>query len=208
MGNWSDERGAKINLTLGPTAKRPVRIPLTELEPVEAAKFATSIFSIIAVNARDYKCRICPAPYDLNSSTADMDVDIPLKSSAAYAPSSADPSTTSHASSSTTKRKASQSPAERTKPLPAPVSPPKKTESPELKVKELEKELAEEKRKHRTHHGGPSRSINPDPHVERLIQEEAAKALKKLPRRGPGVSLANPTQKARKYQAVEWEDSD
>jgi len=70
----------------------------------------------------------------------------------------------------------------------------------------LEAELATEKRKHSAHHGNPSAET--DPSIERLIRVETAKAAKKLPRRAQGASLANPSQRARKYQAVEFEDSD
>ena len=41
-----------------------------------------------------------------------------------------------------------------------------------------------------------------------MLNSACAEAVKKLPRRGPGASLANPSQKARKYQAIEFEDSD
>ncbi|GJF00107.1 hypothetical protein PsYK624_163860 [Phanerochaete sordida] len=213
VGDWSDDAGAQINLTLGPTAPRPVRISLTELAPADAAAFATSMFSLIATNAKEYKCRMCPAPYDLTSTSSASDAPAPVatSSSAVAPPPAAAPPSPAKAympyRTAAEKRKASQSPVESTKSLPGTPQKPKKTE--DMKVAQLERALADEKRKHSAHHGRTSGPVSElDPSIERLIQEETAKAVKKLPRRGPGASLANPSQKARKYQAVEFEDSD
>jgi hypothetical protein len=47
VGDWAPDEGAKINLTLGPTSKKPVHIPLVELSAKEAASHATSMLSAV-----------------------------------------------------------------------------------------------------------------------------------------------------------------
>ncbi|KAF8629257.1 hypothetical protein AX17_005836 [Amanita inopinata Kibby_2008] len=44
VGNWNSEKGATINLTFDPSSKRPVRVPLQEIDPSEAAAHATNVF--------------------------------------------------------------------------------------------------------------------------------------------------------------------
>ncbi|KAK7685209.1 hypothetical protein QCA50_011572 [Cerrena zonata] len=72
VGDWNPERGTSINLTLGPTAKNPIRVPLTELTAQEAASYATRVFSEIAMQAQPRKCRMNSSddmPSIVNTST-------------------------------------------------------------------------------------------------------------------------------------------
>ncbi|KAI0093434.1 hypothetical protein BDY19DRAFT_990072 [Irpex rosettiformis] len=45
IGNWNAEQGSDITLTLNPSAKSPVHIPLEEMEPKEAAAYAVTMLS-------------------------------------------------------------------------------------------------------------------------------------------------------------------
>ncbi|KAF8995482.1 hypothetical protein BDQ17DRAFT_1310975 [Cyathus striatus] len=67
VGNWSTEKGANINLTIGPTSKRPMQIPLTEMSTKEAASHATEIFLDIALQAQSRKCRLHPSSMDYSA---------------------------------------------------------------------------------------------------------------------------------------------
>ncbi|KAF9792578.1 hypothetical protein BJ322DRAFT_1103068 [Thelephora terrestris] len=58
VGNWSPEKGTKINVTLGTAAKKPMVMHLTELSPSDAAAFATKEFLSIALEAQTRKCRL------------------------------------------------------------------------------------------------------------------------------------------------------
>ncbi|KAH7888315.1 hypothetical protein F5I97DRAFT_1851440 [Phlebopus sp. FC_14] len=58
IGNWTPDKGASINLTLGPASKKPLHIPLVELSPTEAASHATALLSEIALQAQSRKCRL------------------------------------------------------------------------------------------------------------------------------------------------------
>ncbi|KAF8732381.1 hypothetical protein AX14_004459 [Amanita brunnescens Koide BX004] len=59
IGNW--DLGTNINLTFGPGSKDSVEIPLREIEPREAADFATNIFLEIALQAQARGCRLHPS---------------------------------------------------------------------------------------------------------------------------------------------------
>jgi len=65
VGNWSAEKGAKINLTLGLSSKKPMTIDLAELSPSDAAAFATKEFLSIALEAQSRKCRLNPPTFGL-----------------------------------------------------------------------------------------------------------------------------------------------
>ncbi|TFK44473.1 hypothetical protein BDQ12DRAFT_673043 [Crucibulum laeve] len=71
IGDWSPEAGAKINLTLGPSSKKPMHVPLVEMSAVDAAAHATNVFLEIALHAQSRKCRLhaAPAEYSLASIT-------------------------------------------------------------------------------------------------------------------------------------------
>ncbi|KAL4080177.1 hypothetical protein V8B97DRAFT_707566 [Scleroderma yunnanense] len=60
IGNWSPEKGENINLSLGPTSKTPLCIPMVELSPTEAASYATTLLSEVALQAQARKCRLNP----------------------------------------------------------------------------------------------------------------------------------------------------
>ncbi|KAI6044663.1 hypothetical protein EDC04DRAFT_2561287 [Pisolithus marmoratus] len=60
IDDWSPEKGTKIKLTLGPTSKNPVRVPLVELSSTEAAAYATALLSEIALQAQPRRCRLNP----------------------------------------------------------------------------------------------------------------------------------------------------
>jgi len=67
VGDWSTETDARINLTIGPSSKKPLHIPLVEISSAEAAAHATGVFLDIALQAQSRKCRLHPAQYSNSS---------------------------------------------------------------------------------------------------------------------------------------------
>ncbi|KIK98581.1 hypothetical protein PAXRUDRAFT_823752 [Paxillus rubicundulus Ve08.2h10] len=114
IGDWTPDKGARINLTLGPASKRPLHIPLVELSPTEAASHATALLSEIALQAQSRNCHLNP----------------PTLSTPAVGPSRA--TSVAHVHSST-KRKARAA-------ITAPVT--SADEEAQQKIKTLEAELA------------------------------------------------------------------
>ncbi|PFH52075.1 hypothetical protein AMATHDRAFT_57914 [Amanita thiersii Skay4041] len=60
IGDWSVEKGAKINLAFVPASatSRGVKIPLAEIEATEAAGFATKLLLEVALQAQSQGCRL------------------------------------------------------------------------------------------------------------------------------------------------------
>ncbi|KAK2467858.1 hypothetical protein APHAL10511_000153 [Amanita phalloides] len=63
IGNWKLDKGADINLTFGPGTKDAVAVPLREIEPSDAAAYATKVFLEIALQAQARGCRLHPSSY-------------------------------------------------------------------------------------------------------------------------------------------------
>ncbi|CAL1708080.1 unnamed protein product [Somion occarium] len=177
VGNWSPEKGAKINLTLGPGAKTPIQVPLTELSAQEAASYAAKVFAEIALQAQSRKCRLNPSDDIPSTSTANLRLSPPATSHKRQAEPESPPKVT--------KRKALER-----EPTVAEI---KANE----KIKELEAQLASEKKKSTTTLASNSTT-------------GLASQAKKLPSARPlkGASLANPNQAARKYQELEFESDE
>ncbi|KAI0082040.1 hypothetical protein K474DRAFT_1681735 [Panus rudis PR-1116 ss-1] len=165
IGNWSSEKNANINLTLGPTAKTPIRIPMEELSAQEAAAYAAKVFADIALQAQSRGHRL---------------------------------SLTSNESSTIVKRHAKSHTREEV-PRPQPL-----THQPSLseiraneKIKELESQLAKEKKKS---------AVAAEFSSEGLLSQ--AKKAPPVARPMKGASLANPAKKARKFKELEFGSDD
>ncbi|KAJ3490936.1 hypothetical protein NLI96_g1066 [Meripilus lineatus] len=184
VGGWSSQPGAPIDLTLGPTAKTPIRIPLVEVDASDAASFATKIFSEvattlsqkwsrwktyilfqIALQAQSRKSRLHPPAF-------------------AAPPSFAAPQLRTASSS---KRTAETAPLAR--------DPSVAEVQAQEKIKELEAELEVAKRRK------PASQSKPDGLASKAKGTTPVRPLK-------GASLANPNKKARKYQALEFESDE
>ncbi|EED83029.1 predicted protein [Postia placenta Mad-698-R] len=63
IGNWSSQKGAKVNLVLGTTTDAPAHVALAELPAEEAAAFATKVFTNIAIQAQSRGSRLHPSPF-------------------------------------------------------------------------------------------------------------------------------------------------
>ncbi|PCH43550.1 hypothetical protein WOLCODRAFT_164534 [Wolfiporia cocos MD-104 SS10] len=63
IGNWSTQKGAKINFTLGANLDNPAKIPLVEMPSEEVASLATKVFTNIALQSRLRKNRLHPPPF-------------------------------------------------------------------------------------------------------------------------------------------------
>lgn len=74
VGDWDPKSDTKINLTLGPSAKKPLHMPLEEMQAGDAAAFASSLLLKVAQNAQSRQCRLLPSVADLTpAKEADTD---------------------------------------------------------------------------------------------------------------------------------------
>ena len=119
----------------------------------------------IASYAQDRKCRLYPSPYE---TIATSDAPAAARASASVSPPALRSELPIVSHTAAGKRKASQSPEVVTKSLPSssPVSSKISKAAEESKIKQLEAELAEERRKHSA----------PDPQIEHLVTEATASA--------------------------------
>ncbi|KAF8627799.1 hypothetical protein AX15_004225 [Amanita polypyramis BW_CC] len=70
IGNWKPDKDVDINLTFNPTSKESVQLLLREIDPSEAAAYATSIFLEIALQAQTRECRLHPSAYATNTAAS------------------------------------------------------------------------------------------------------------------------------------------
>lgn len=182
VGNWSPDEGAEIRLTLGPTSKTPMHVPLVEMTQADAASHATNVFLEIALQAQSRKCKLhAPsvaypplAPSSLLLS-ADTTVKAQVDSAASALKSKDTPAKTSH------KSKESVASA---KPSKLQVA----NEEAQEEIKSLKAELDKQK------------------NLKRMVSPPEKTAP--TARHPKGASLANPNKKARKYQAIEFESDE
>ncbi|ETW76974.1 hypothetical protein HETIRDRAFT_388552 [Heterobasidion irregulare TC 32-1] len=82
IDNWDplSEHSQDLKLILGPGAKRPVHITLTEMTPREAATFAAGEFASIALQAQSHQCRLYPPACPQTPETHDYLKRLPTRS--------------------------------------------------------------------------------------------------------------------------------
>ncbi|KAL1756249.1 hypothetical protein FB107DRAFT_211767 [Schizophyllum commune] len=149
IGEWNSKPNADINLTLGPSAKKPLHISLIELSATDSAAYATRLLLKVAQNAQSRQCRLLATAAD-----------------AAPAPQSSDK-----------KRKTeAESESEQYPPRP---------------------------RGYR----GPAEILRQHSSFGLHSDSQATEVVKPPPKL-KGASLANPNKKARRYQKLEFVDSD
>jgi hypothetical protein len=90
VGDWSPEAGDRLKLTLGPSSKKPLHIPLVEMKTDDAASYATTVFLDIALQAQSRKCHLNAAPFASASRSPPPPLPTPVrKAPAAASPKSA-----------------------------------------------------------------------------------------------------------------------
>ncbi|KAI0675077.1 hypothetical protein C8Q78DRAFT_1075409 [Trametes maxima] len=185
IGDWSSAAGAPIKLVFGSQAKTPISVPLQELPPREAAAYATKVFVEIALQAQSRKCSLHPTSYDVP-----VALQTPAASSSSSrthnhrSPESVD---THHHSPNRTKGKAKAPEANpeshnRSK---------RKADTAEDEIQALKAELEKTKRQNHAIMTTPAKLLS-------VNKPKAATS------RAKGMSLANPTKKARKYKPIEF----
>ncbi|KAJ8521187.1 hypothetical protein ONZ45_g2092 [Pleurotus djamor] len=177
--DWSADRNAEIKLTFGPTSKRPLHVPLVELTSEEAASHATDVFLEIALQAKTRNFRLHPPAYAATSTRSFSPPRNP------NANSNAEPRN-DHAQSPPRKR------IDPPKPSPVsnadgPTRPFPSTSSSSLKPE-------------------PRQTVPSNPIKKATPSTSQSKPAP--PKRNKGASLANPSKKARKYQALEFASDD
>ncbi|KAI0779757.1 hypothetical protein C8Q74DRAFT_1198658 [Fomes fomentarius] len=192
IGDWSSMKGAQIQLVLGTSAKTPIRVSLTELDPEEAAAYATKVFAEIAIQAQSRRCRLHPS----TSAACDEPKSVAGTSSGkrVRSPSPEPAARKKHRSLPKAKDKGKEkdrgrSPLDHAGDTDSKYR--RKAQEAEEQIEALKAELAKTKRK------------------QDAIMTDSSKLLPKTKvvaavARPKGASLANPTKKARKYQALEF----
>ncbi|KAJ7502858.1 hypothetical protein B0H11DRAFT_1711981 [Mycena galericulata] len=178
QGELHVEKGDRYKLTLGPTSKKPMHVALKEMSPVEAAAYATDVFTAIALQAQSRQSRLNPSAVSLVEASA-----------ASHAPPRA--TSSSDLKPTTGKSKATTDDGGNRKPTVTTTTGSSDSKA-QQEIKALKAELVKQQQKKR--HASPE-EITPKPAAV------APRALK-------GASLANPNKKARKYQAIEFESDE
>ncbi|KAI0695951.1 hypothetical protein C8T65DRAFT_664414 [Cerioporus squamosus] len=200
IGDWSPSRGADIELVLGTSAKTPIRVPLVELDPADAAAFATKVFTEIALQAESRSCRLHPTTTAYEPSKVEAPAAAGTSSSRKTAsrrtPSPEPAPRTKHSSSHKTKDRGKEKEREDTQPARESERYKRKAEEAEEEIEALRAELKKAKREQNAIMTEPSKLLP--------LQKSRIGAVA----RPKGASLANPAKKARKYQALEFADDD
>ncbi|KAF8160890.1 hypothetical protein B0H34DRAFT_698545 [Crassisporium funariophilum] len=179
ISDWSADKGAKIKITFGPSAKKPLHMPLVEMSPEDAAEHATKVFIDIAVQAQSRKCRLYPQTAEYSSSVPPLPVHTTKHSKRKES------SPESHSRRTALKQEAAPSTSHKLA---------KKPSASELEVKAAQEEIKSLKSQ-----------IERQKQIASPIQRPLPAAVS---RPHKGASLANPNKKARKYQAIEFESDD
>ncbi|EED83028.1 predicted protein [Postia placenta Mad-698-R] len=201
IGNWSSQKGAKVNLVLGTTTDAPAHVALAELPAEEAAAFATKVFTNIAIQAQSRGSRLHPSPFAAVGTIATL----PSKPSGLNTRSRDPPS---KPSTSEAERKAEAEITALQTELAKTKSAPSGAETPSSHTTGKRRADADAD-------GATSRTAKTSRPLTKALSNDASK-LRSIAKsgRGPvaaaarGASLANPTKKARKYQALEFGSDD
>ncbi|KAI0314450.1 hypothetical protein OF83DRAFT_450721 [Amylostereum chailletii] len=235
LSGWdpSVSRVEDMQFVINPNSKKPLRIALREMSAKEAARFTVKHLVSVAEEARAHGCRLFGSASTSTTPVASSSTSFkrprtptpPRPSAPSRSPSPAPKRHSKSLFRTQTKKDpfASSSPAPEERPAKKPklASRPtlnaskssSKASSSDLaaqtEIEQLRRELARARSLHEKAE---------QEHRERerdLMQEKAAggstdllrsRTLVPAAQRRPGASLANPNQKARRYQAVEFED--
>ncbi|KAI0633295.1 hypothetical protein C8Q77DRAFT_1114166 [Trametes polyzona] len=190
IGGWSSDRTAPIQLVFGShVAKTPINVTLNELPLQEAITYATKVFTEIALQAQSRKCRLYSSTFDLPNAPVALPAAGTSRSRRSPERSSALPSK-SHSPHRPKGKEKSHDTA-----TTADHRYKRKAEEAEEEIEALKVELERTKRQ-----GGAFTASSSKPHSK---NKPAATAT-----RPKGLSLANPTKKARKYKPIEFESDE
>ncbi|KAI0027893.1 hypothetical protein K488DRAFT_90338 [Vararia minispora EC-137] len=203
LAGWdTSSASTDAELVLDPKATRPLRVPLRAMSPKEAARFAAEHLASIAKQVQPHGCRLF---------TSSPPASLPASSSSSKRPQLPSPPPPprdrSPPSSPVRTDVDSSPPAKRQRIAREPTQP--ADPAARAEIEQLRRELTQarmrEERKEREHR-----------ERERfLLAERSAGGSTDLLRsrsvvpavtRRPGASLANPSQKARRYQAQQFAD--
>ncbi|KAL1945989.1 hypothetical protein VTO73DRAFT_1991 [Trametes versicolor] len=200
IGGWSSDRTAPLQLVFGTQAKTPISIALNELPLRDAVVYATKVFAEpkryrsflqIALQAQSRGCRLYPSTIDLPSLAPATSTSGLSKTRNRRSPEVAPATETRHHTSHNAKGKEKASGV-----TPAPDNRYKrKADEAEEEIQALKAELEKTKRQ--------QNALMTDP-AKLYSKNKPAPAASKV----RGVSLANPTKKARKYKPLEFESDD
>ncbi|KZT18712.1 hypothetical protein NEOLEDRAFT_1143001 [Neolentinus lepideus HHB14362 ss-1] len=183
IGNWDQNKGAEINLTLGTTEKKPLSVALTELSAPDAAAYASDLFFRIALQAQKRGCQLEPSALP-----APVLPDIPYQPRRTATVKDAPPTSSSTSSKSARELKSSSSLSS--------------SQDPEAakEIKALNSQLVEAK----AESARESKAKSPSDPLRAKMKARGVTAARPL----KGASLANPSKRARKIKELEFGDSD
>ncbi|KAH9895014.1 hypothetical protein C8Q73DRAFT_483158 [Cubamyces lactineus] len=192
IGNWASEKGSPIQLVFGTNAKTPIQMQLVELSPQDAAVFATKVFVEIALQAQSRKCRLHATSYDIPAAIPAVAASSSTKPSGRRSPQSSTHARSHSPSNTKGKGKASDAYSATESILK------RKAEEADDEIQTLKAELEKVKRQ--------QHAIMTDP--SKLLPVAKTKPSQAAATKARGVSLANPTKKARKYKPIEFASDD
>ncbi|KAI0823325.1 hypothetical protein BC628DRAFT_1384137 [Trametes gibbosa] len=192
IGGWSSGKAAPIQLDFGTHAKTPIHVDLHELPLRDAAAYATKTFAEIALQAQRQKCRLYPSLIDVPGVTGAVPAaSTSLQSHRRWLPEADSTVGTYSQPPHKVKGKDNVSDA-------VPASDNKfkrKAEEAEEEIQVLRAELEKSKRQQNAIMTDPSKLYSKNKPVPTSVKPK-------------GVSMANPTKKARKYKPLEFESDD
>jgi len=207
--NWdpSSSKAEGMSFVLDPTAKRPLHLPLRELSTNEAARFTVKYLSTLAEHSREHQNRLFSRSSITRSSSSKRQ---------------RSPSPSQQRTSPKTRRQRALSEDD----APSSSSSPAKRHKSQVKsndkgerghaqgeIERLKQELVRvrnrEERAEREHRERERELIASERLAGGSTDKLKSRAVAPAAARRPGSSLANPNQKARRYQATQFvSDSD
>ncbi|PPQ98407.1 hypothetical protein CVT24_004086 [Panaeolus cyanescens] len=197
VSDWSAEKGARIKFTLGPTSKKAIHIAMTEMNPQEAAAYATKMFIEIALQAQSRKCRLYPSTADTEATPVEV----------AYVPRSRT-LTSAAASGSVTGLDGQRGDVKNKSSAHKGATPSDQHADVNMAVDNKQQLLSgnTSAAERRAKTAGEKIQVS-----KTQLEKRAASPVEKTAGRSrahKGASLANPNKKARKYQAIEFGSDD
>ncbi|KAH6914511.1 hypothetical protein BKA70DRAFT_1261640 [Coprinopsis sp. MPI-PUGE-AT-0042] len=180
LGNANPAPQSNMKFTIGPATKKPISLDLEEMSSTDAAEFATNIFLDIALKAQSRKGRLHGGslPYPAFTSASATAV----ASSSAAIP---EPPSPKQASPHNLPRAEPEASSSRSTPVDTSTKASSSTSGPSK--------------------AAPKAAPAP---LKRAAPPTPLAAQKAPAPRAKGASMLNPNKKARKYQAVEFDDED
>ncbi|KAI0769631.1 hypothetical protein BD413DRAFT_671700 [Trametes elegans] len=182
IASWTPGTRAAIQLVFGEQANKPISVALQELASQQAAAYATKVFTEIALQAKPRKCRLYPS----------------LSVSGTAIPALAVHTPPQDVKKDTPRKDKGKERASDEKPV-SQSRHKRKAEEAEEEIQALRAELEKTKREQSALTTAPTKL---------QTKNKQAPSTTTTRTKANGMSLANPSKRARKYQPIEFESDD